>query len=755
MNKKQSGKFFPLKLQRLKSFGRKSGAYLRKNKKYILIGLLSIVVLHMVILVVFIIAINQGAFGPLPDRSQLREIENPLAAEIYTADSVMMGRYFLQNRLDMKESEVTDEIINALVATEDERFYEHHGIDFKSLGRVLVKSIMLQKEGSGGGSTITQQLAKNLYPRRNYPFASIVINKLREMVIAVKLEKLYSKKEILILYLNTVPFGEETYGLKSGALRYFKKSPRQLKPEEIAMMVGMLKGTSLYNPRTNYGLALQRRNVVLLQMERYGMITESEKDSLSNLEIKLDYYKAPVYTGVAPYFRAQVQPHIQQILEDINKQRGTDYDLYTDGLKIYTTIDSRLQSFAESAVNNHLSEYQSKMDEQWRNARWQEDEQLSQVLQLYLTDVDPDSIETKRKSKIFDWKEGAVDTMITPLELAIYNMKLLQAGFVAMDVHQGDILAWVGGVEHELFEYDHATAPRQVGSTFKPFLYLAALENGYDPCDFFNNDRYIYAQFDNWSPRNSDRSYEGMYSLKGALTYSINTVSARLISEIGVNRVVDIARRAGITSDFNEVPSIALGSAELSLFEMVKAYQTIANMGEKVTPKYVRKIVDTNDEIIYTAPDGKMEDYRPLASSMNIEVLIEMMKNVVNRGTASRLRYKYNINTEIAGKTGTSQDQADGWFIGFTPDIIAGTWVGAEYPVVHFKNRSGQGAYSALPIFAGFFKQLLADNRYDHLKNSSFPISDTVSKMLRCSDYIEPPDLEPIDTQEVEEIESF
>ena len=493
MNKKHSGKFSK-NLKGIKSFGRKSAVYLRKNKKYILIAFLSLVVLHIVMLVVFIIAINRGVFGPLPDRTQLKAIENPVAAEVYTADSVMMGRYFLQNRLDMKESEVTEEIINALVATEDERFYEHNGIDYKSLLRVLVKSIMLQKESSGGGSTITQQLAKNLYPRKDYPFASIVINKLREMVIAVKLEKLYTKKEILILYLNTVPFGEETYGLKAGALRYFQKSPGQLKPEEIAMMVGMLKGTSLYNPRTNYERALQRRNVVLLQMQKYGMITEPERDSLSNMEVELDYYKAPVYTGVAPYFRTQVQPYIQKILDEINSRRGTDYDLYTDGLKVYTTINSKLQSYAEAAVADHLSKYQEKLSEQWKNANWQEDAKLSQVLQIYLEDIDPDSIQIERKVKLFDWKKGAVDTMMTPLDHAIYNMKLLQAGFVAMDVKKGDVLAWVGGDNHELFEYDHATAPRQVGSTLSRFYISQHWKMAIIPAIFLiTNDMFMHS----------------------------------------------------------------------------------------------------------------------------------------------------------------------------------------------------------------------------------------------------------------------
>ena len=735
-------------------FGRKTWNDSWKNRKYFLWAIAGITGIHIFLLIVFIIAINQGIFGPLPDKNQLKHIEHPVAAEIYTSDSVMMGKYYLQNRMDLKNDEVTPEILDALIATEDIRFYEHRGIDFESLTRVLVKTLMLQKD-AGGGSTITQQLAKNLYPRRNYPLGSIVINKLREMVIAVKLENLYTKEEILQLYLNTVPFGEDTYGIKSGALRFFRKNPTQLNTEEIALLVGMLKGTTIYNPRKNYDQALTRRNVVLGQMNKYDRISDHQKDSLTSLPIELNYFRFPVYAGIAPYFRAQIKPHITSILNEINQQTGTDYNIDTDGLKIYTTINSRIQHYAERAVTENLRELQKVLDSQWQGADWQNDEQLAEAVNLKLQELEKDSADTPQKIKMFDWKSGGKDTVITPRELARYNASLLQSGFVAMNNKTGNILAWVGGIDHQFFKYDHVTAKRQVGSTFKPFLYLAALERGFQPCDTFENRRFHFANLDGWSPHNTDYNYEGMYTLKGALTHSVNTVSARLISEVGVSPVMNIAHKSGIESEIPRIPSIALGTAELTLFEMVQAYQTIANKGKRTEPKFVLKIENQQGNIIYKAAETSRADYYKAASTRNFEILIRMLKNVVNNGTAARLRYKYNIYSDVAGKTGTTQDHADGWFIGFTPDITAGSWVGADYPAVHFKTKAGQGAYTALPVWAGFFNKLYEDEKFESLKESRFSFPNTSSLLFDCEDYIEPPEIRQVKRESLQPLESI
>ncbi|HKK09726.1 MAG TPA: transglycosylase domain-containing protein, partial [Bacteroidales bacterium] len=659
------------------SFPRKLKNDFRRNWKYLLWAIAALAVVNLALIVALVISINKGFFGPLPDKYQIRNIEHPVASKVFSADSVLMGKYYSQNRLDLQENEVKPELIDALIATEDNRFYNHNGIDVKSLFRVAIKTIMLQKNHSGGGSTISQQLAKNLYPRKEYPFGSLVINKLREMIIAVKLEKYYRKEQILLIYLNTVPFGGNTYGLKSGALRFFHKNPTELKTEETALLVGMLKGTSFYNPRSNYERALNRRNIVLYQMHKYGYISEEVKDSLSSLPIELNYYRFSREKKIAPYYADNVRTQVETLLDNINKKTGSKYNLDTDGLIIYTTIDSRLQNYAEQAVNQHLQKIQKTLDKQWQNTNWQGNSGLWNVIKKNLENTDKDSLNVKIKTTVFDWKTGEKDTILTPVEKAIYNMKLLQAGFIAIENKTGNIKAWVGGINHNLFQFDHVTARRQVGSTFKPFVYLTAFESGYRPCDIFNNQRYQYANFEDWSPRNSDNKYEGMYTMKGALSNSVNTVSATLITEVGVRKVIDMAHRAGIESELPDVPSIALGTAELTLLELVNSYQSFANYGQRRKPIFISKIIDNDGDVIFRTSDIEKSKPDSIAPKENIELLISMLKNVVTNGTAARLRYRYNIYSDVAGKTGTTQNYADGWFVGFTPEYTAGVWVGA------------------------------------------------------------------------------
>lgn len=729
------------------SFGLKIKKNLRKNRKYLLWTTIALVIIPFTLVLALIISLNHGLFGPLPDKHTLQNIEHPLASEIFTTDTVMIGKYFSQNRMDLYPHEVKQELIDAVIATEDIRFYNHHGIDVKSLFRVAIKTILFQKDHSGGGSTISQQLAKNLYPRKKYLFGSMFINKSREMVIAVKLEYYYTKQQILLLYLNTVPFVENTYGLKSGALRFFNKNPTELTTEEIALLVGMLKGSSLYNPRQNYESALARRNIVLNQLNKYGYLPDELNDSLTNIPIKLNYFRFPEEQKIAPYFVTKIRPEIAAILDDINQKTGAHYDLDNDGLIIYTTIDSRLQSYAEQAVNQHLHEIQKTLDIQWQNTNWDENERLSNILKRKLGNIDKDSLHMMQKTTVFDWKLGEKDTLFTPYEKAIYDAKLLQTGFIAIENKTGNIKAWVGGINHKLFQFDHVTARRQVGSTFKPFLYLTALEAGFRPCDLFNNQRYQYADFEDWSPRNSDNTYGGMYTMKGALSNSVNTVSAMLISKVGISKVIDMAHSAGIESELPELPSIALGTAELSLYELVSAYQTLANKGNRIKPNYISKIINREGEIIFITSEAAQKEQNSIASMQNTEILIAMLKNVVTNGTANRLRYKYHIYSEVAGKTGSTQNYADGWFVGFTPDYTAGAWVGADYPDIHFKTRVGQGAYTALPIWAGFFNKLYDDKRFSNLKTSRFSIPESVAAMMYCQDYIEMPELKVIRTE--------
>jgi penicillin-binding protein 1A len=737
------------------SFDRKLRKDFRKNRKYLAWTAIALAGIYLTLVATLIISINQGLFGPLPDKYELQHIEHPLATEIFTADTVMIGKYFSQNRMDLYQHELKQEITDAVIATEDIRFYNHNGIDVKSLFRVAIKTILLQKDHSGGGSTISQQLAKNLYPRKNYLVGSLVINKCREMVIAVKLENYYSKQQILLLYLNTVPFVENTYGLKSGALRFFHKNPTELTTEEIALLVGMLKGTSFYNPRKNYQRALTRRNIVLNQMNKYGYLSDELNDSLTNIPIKLNYFRFSEEQRIAPYFVTKIRPEITAILDDINQKTGSNYDLDNDGLIIYTTIDSRMQAYAEQTVNQHLQIIQQTLDKQWQNTNWDENERLSNILKRKLGNMNKDSLHNKQRTTVFDWKSGEKDTLLTPYEKAIYEAKLLQTGFIAIENKTGNVKAWVGGINHKLFQFDHVTARRQVGSTFKPFLYLTALESGFRPCDLFNNQRYQYANFEDWSPRNSDNKYEGMYSLKGALVNSVNTVSANLITQIGVSKVIDMARSAGIESELPDVPSLALGTAELTLHEIVSAYQTLANKGHRIKTNHISQIINKEGDIIFRSSTDAKNEQNSIASRQNIEILIAMLKNVVTSGTAARLRYKYNIYSEVAGKTGTTQNYADGWFVGFTPDYTAGAWLGADYPDIRFKTRFGQGAYTALPIWAGFFNKLYNDERFSKLETSRFSIPDSVAAMLNCEDYIELPELRVISTQTMKKMKNL
>jgi len=447
-----------------------------------------------------------------------------------------------------------------------------------------------------------------------------------------------------------------------------------------------------------------------------------------------------------------LKPYLNNILSEINKKQGTNYNLDTDGLKIYTTIDSRLQNYAEIAVKDHLKALQKIMDKQWKNANWEGDKKLSRILNMKLKGQEDKGIKVKKKQSVYDWDLGKKDTILSPFEAAVFYAKLLHAGFILTENRTGEVKVWVGGINHEFFQFDHVTARRQVGSTFKPFVYLAALEKGYSPCDVFDNKRYYYAEYEGWSPGNSNNKYEGMYSMKGALTHSVNTVSAKLISELGVHSVLEISQQAGIESDLPKVPSLALGTADLSLFEMVRAYQTLANKGKRIPPTLVSKIEDRFGKVIYNSVNFNDSIIQGKINPEKIETLIEMMKNVVNQGTAARLRYKYHIDTDVAGKTGTTQNYADGWFIGFTPEFTAGARVGTEFPVVHFKNKYGQGANTALPIWAGLFQKMYADVRFQKYKESRFLIPDSVRLNMNCNDYIEPPKMKFLQTETMESI---
>ncbi len=689
-----------------------------------------------------------GIFGKIPSIEELKNIQNYLASEVYSADNTLLGKYYIQNRTNVAYDDIPDYFIDALVATEDVRFYTHNGIDKKSIFRVFFKTILLQKESAGGGSTISQQLAKNLYPRKNYFIVTIPVNKFREMITAVRLEKAYSKKDILELYLNTVSFGENTFGIETASQRFFKKHPKNLKIEEAALLVGLLKATNIFNPHTQPKNALQRRNVVLAQMVKYGKLDTEEADSLKKLEIKLNYIRISHNEGPAPYFRERLRTELLEWCKKNPKPDGSRYNIYTDGLKIYTSINADLQRYAEEAVKTHMKYLQNIFDQHWSNRKpWGKNEKIlmneikksNRYQQLHKRGKSHKEImkimSTPVKSTIFTWN-GKKEKLISPIDSIAHYFKFLHAGLLAIEAKTGYIRAWVGGINHQYFQYDHVTARRQPGSVFKPVVYAAALENGHEPCNYIANDSVVYENYDNWTPRNADWTYGGYYSMKGALTHSVNTVSVNLLMETGFNKVKSLAKNMGISSDLPEVPSLALGTGEVSLFEMVRAYSVFLNKGKLVKLIYLKRIEDKFGNVLYETRPELGE--KKIISPENADIMLEMLKGVVNNGTAASLRTVYGLYNDIAGKTGTTQMHTDGWFIGFTPDLITGIWVGGDNPVIRFRSLSlGQGSHTAIPIWARFTQKIYSNPLYRFSKNSTFNISEEALTSLYCPDYKE------------------
>lgn len=693
----------------------------------------------------FVLLVMAGAFGKLPDQGSLKEIQNPVASEVYSADGILMGTYFIENRQYLDPSEIPEMLRTALIATEDVRFYEHNGIDLRSLFRVFFKTLLLRNEGSGGGSTLTQQLAKNLYPRSDYGALSMPVNKVKEMITARRMERAYTKDEILEMYLSTVPFGENTFGIKAAARQFFNENPQDLKLEESAVLVGMLKATHTYNPVRNPESAKRRRNVVLDQMSKYEFLTPASADSLKELPLVADYHPLPHYAGIAPYFREFLRPELDQWCDDYAKDNKKFYNLYTDGLKVYTTIDSRLQHYAEEAMKAHMKHLQAIFEKQWEGDNlWKgltEEQLLINYNGKHQTVM---ASEAPGKMEVFTW-DGLQERNFNTLDSIKHYLRFLQAGFLAMDAGSANLKAWVGGINHEYFKYDHVLARRQTGSVFKPLVYLEALEQNISPCDYFPNDSVVFHEYEDWTPRNANRNYGGYYSMKGALVHSVNTVSVDLLMQVGIDSVLQRCKLAGIDSPLPPVPSLALGTGEVSLLEMVGAYQAIANGGIALDPVYLTRIEDRNGTVLFereTAGEGTF-----ICTPENAELMIEMLRGVVNQGTAAGLRTRYGIKADVAGKTGTTQNYTDGWFIGFTPDLVAGAWVGGDLQNVRFKSITyGQGAYAAMPMWSGFMKSAFRDSYWNYLQRAVFQISDSARSQLMCEDFLEkkPSQFKPI-----------
>lgn len=686
-----------------------------------------------------------------PSNSELRRIQNQVASEVYSADSVLLGRYYTQDRTEVKHEAISPVVIDALIATEDVRFYQHDGIDYYSLGRVLIKSILQQDESSGGGSTITQQLSKNLYPRKRYWIMSMLVNKLREVVTARRLEKLYTKKELLTMYLNTIPFADNTFGIQAAAQRFFSTNASALTIDQAAILVGMLKATTSYNPRVYPERAFHRRNVVLSQMVKYKMLEKKAADTLFVKPIELKINKISHHMGLAPYFREYLKSELLTWCRNNKKSDGTPYNLYTDGLRIYTTINSKLQQYAENAVAEQMAIVQKQFFEHWGKEKpWTGKEvvideairRTSRYKKLKAQGMSEDEImENMNKPipmRLFTW-EGEEEATISPLDSIKHNLQYLNAGFLAVEPGTGAVKAWVGGINHDYFQYDHvkASTKRQVGSTFKPIVYAMALEKGIQPCELISagQQTYIDKEGVKWTPRNTQNDYKVEYSMRGALAYSVNTVAVKLIDQAGVDNTIRLARKMGITSELPDVPSIALGSSSISLIEMTGAYACIANEGVASPAYYIETIEDLEGR---TYSDFKHPGKGERAFSPETARLVtRMMQSVVHEGTASRLRWKYGVYNDVAGKTGTTQANADGWFMAMTPKLVIGTWVGADDPRIRFRlTELGQGSSTALPMAAFFLKQVNKDPDFKDISTAKFkPLPRELQAELNCDLY--------------------
>jgi penicillin-binding protein 1A len=725
----------------------------RKNKaswkRRLIKSLLALMAAALLLLFLLFGAVYIGLFGPLPSDEDLSSIEQANASEVYSSDGVLLGKYYIQNRSVISFEEIPQVVIDALIATEDSRFFEHEGIDFYSIPRVVIKTIILGDRSGGGGSTISQQLIKNLFGRHDHGALSMPVNKLKENITALKLEELYTKEEIITLYLNTVSFGENIYGIKAAAQRFFNTPLDEISTTEAATLIGMLKANTSYNPRIHPQASLERRNTVLALMVKQGTLDPEAFNTLKESPINLDYQKLSGQHGSAPYLRAHIVPELERILKQVQNSTGKEYNLYNDGLKIKVSLDSRLQKNAETAVRHKMRNLQRLFDGHWKNQKpwdgrkdflWDEAKKSVRYQRLASIGKSESEIrkvfETETRLNVYT-SEGYVVKNMTPLDSIAYHQLVLQTGFLAMDASNGQVLAYVGGIDFAHFPYDHVQSSRQVGSTFKPFLYATALEAGIAPCDYIENEPIIFSNYDDWQPENAGGEYGGFYSVKGGLAKSVNTVAARLVAETGPEAVASMARKLGIKGKLPDGPSIALGVADLSLLEMVSAYTPFANGGTLVEPRFILKIENAQGETIYKAED---QPQRKEVLSYDVATTVrEMLRLVADSGTARSLKTVYGLSTQVGGKTGTTQNNADGWFISITPKMVCGAWVGGQSPITRFRStRLGQGAATALPIVGKFLKDAESDPSTRSRLGSKFPEADAdIQLAMLCPIFIE------------------
>lgn len=714
--------------------------------------------LPFTIIFLLISLISLELFVDLPSVKELQNPKSNLATVIYSSDMKTLGKYYAENRVSVKYYELDKDLVNALIATEDARFLEHSGVDLRALGRAIFGALT-GSSSSGGGSTLSQQLAKMMFPREKLSKFQTVVRKLKEWVIAARLEKNYTKDEILALYLNKFDFLNQAVGVKSAAQIYFNRTQDSLEIQQAAMLIGMAKNPSLFNPIKKADTTLHRRNVVMMQMVVNGFLTKEKYDSLKKLPLGIIFHPEDHNDGLAPYFREYLREYFlkEWCAKHINPETNKPYNIYRDGLRIFTTIDSRMQQYAEEAVTEHMTELQKQFTKECKTKKnapfaWNVNkEQIENIMMSSMKRSDRyrslKNADLTKEQIIAEFKKpvamtvyslrGDIDTTMTPWDSIRYYKSFLHTGFISIEPTTGFVKAWVGGVNHKHFKFDHVkVGRRQVGSTFKPFVYALAIQEGYSPCYQVANVRTCIETPGQpaWCPDNSDgnKGTGKMVTLRYALAGSINYVTAWVMKQFGPDAVINLVRRLGITSPIDAVPSIALGTPDISVFEMVAANATFANKGTYIQPTFITRIEDKNGKVL--------EEFFPTTDEVFSEekayAMIQLMRGVVDIGTGTRLRFRYNLRNEIAGKTGTTQNNADGWFMGLTPDLVAGCWVGGEERSVHFNSTNeGQGASMALPIWGKFFQKIYADASLKVSKNGFVKPANMGDIELDCSKY--------------------
>lgn len=705
---------------------------MRKRKrsffKIILATLFIAISLIIIGLVLFFAMVNYGIFGKIPDKGALTEIRNEEASLVYSSDRVIIGKFFAENRTNIKWNDIPDHLKNALIATEDKRFFSHKGYDTQSYFRVIFRTFLLGDKSGGGGSTLTQQLVKNLYGRDEYGWLSLPVNKIKEIILATRIEEVYSKEELILLYLNSVPFGEDVYGVESASQRFFNKSAEHLKTEESAVLIGLLKANTYFNPQLHPENSLSRRNTVLKLMEKSNYLTAEEADSLQKTPLKLDYENLSL-NAPAGYFVYQVKKQTREILDEIEVRTGKKYNLEKDGLKIYTTLNFQIQEYADEAVKNHLSQMQKKLDSELESRSTKT--QWIKTQKQRSKSFEKDKAKTDRK--LFTW-DGVQVKNISLLDSLWHYYKMLHASVLITNPKTGEVITWIGGNQFKTMPFDMVLSHRQIASAFKPILYATAIENGISPCTYLENEEKIYMEYEGWKPENADRSStpDSTVAMWYALAHSMNLPTVDLFFKTGAENLINTCNRLNFPTIHEATPSMALGTSDISLYEIVKAYGSFANNGQMNDLVMINKILDSGGNIIYEREPKQAVTAFSIETS---QLVTAILQQAINQGTGTRIRSQYGIQAELAGKTGTANDYSNAWFIAYTTELVFGTWVGASTPDIHFYSGNGSGSALALPIVAAILKKIENNSALNKNYLTPFGFSGDRYSFLLCDAY--------------------